>query len=279
MATTFSCARPASPVEIRFPEAAVAEQHDEAGAAAAPPGGAPSPGFEHLGWQPSWRDRVEGVLTSASPGRLAAGAAAAVVVVVVSAAVLLRGPAPPPPELALPLAGAAGDPASSSTTLGSTTSSTAATEVVVHAAGAVARPGVYRLAAGARVSDLLDAAGGPVPGADLDRLNLAAPLVDGERVFVPLPGQEVPAVSPSLGGGGRDPGRAGGGAPRPEAPLDLNRATLDELDELPGVGPSTAQAIVDERDRRGGFTAVDQLLEVRGIGDAKLAALRELVRV
>ncbi|MDQ3385382.1 MAG: ComEA family DNA-binding protein [Actinomycetota bacterium] len=220
---------------------------------------------------------MDGVLTGASPGRLAAGAAAAVAVVVVAAVMLLRGPAPPPPELVLPLAGAGGDPSTSSTTLGSTTSSTTATEVFVHAAGAVGSPGVYRLAAGARVSDLLDVAGGPVPGADLDRLNLAAPLIDGERVFVPLPGQEVPAVAPSLGGGGA--GDGGAATLRPEAPLDLNRATLDELDELPGVGPSTAQAIVDERERRGGFTAVDQLLEVRGIGDAKLAALRERVRV
>ena len=257
----------------------MAEQHDEAGATAPAPGGAPAPGFEHLGWQPSWRDRVDGVLAAASPGRLAAGAAVAVVVVVVAAVVLLRAPAPPPPELALPLAGATGDPAPSSTSPSSTTSSTAAAEVVVHAAGAVGSPGVYRLAAGARVSDLLDAAGGPQPGADLDRLNLAAPLLDGARVFVPLPGQEVPAVSPSLGGAGADPGGGGGAAPGPDAPVDLNRATLDELDELPGVGPATAQAIVDERERRGGFTAVDQLLDVRGIGDAKLAVLRELVRV
>jgi competence protein ComEA len=145
--------------------------------------------------------------------------------------------------------------------------------VVVHAAGAVTRPGVYRLTGGARVSELLDAAGGPAPGADLDRLNLAAPLVDGEQVFVPLPDQEVPLV-----------GAPGGGSQAPPASgtpglVDLNRATLDELDELPGVGPSTAQAILDERDRRGGFTTVDELLDVRGIGDAKLAALRDLVRV
>ena len=259
----------------------MAEQHDEAGGPAGTAGSDLPPGFEHLGWQPSWRDRVDGVLTATSPGRQAAVAAASVAVVVVAAVVLLRGPAPPPPELALPLAGAAGDPAGSSTTLGSTTSSSPApaAEVVVHAAGAVGSPGVYRLAPGARVSDLLDAAGGPVPGADLDRLNLAAPLLDGERVFVPLPGQEVPGVAPSLAGPGARSEGGGAGTSRPEGPIDLNRATLDELDELPGVGPSTAQAIVDERDRRGGFTAVDQLLEVRGIGDAKLAALRELVRV
>ena len=255
------------------------EQHDEPGDPVPTRGGEAPLAFEHLGWQPSWRERVEGVLTTVPPGRLAGGATAAVAVVVVAAVVLLRGPAPPPPELALPLAGAAGGPSTSSTTMG-TTSSTTPAEVVVHAAGALGSPGVYRLAAGARVSDLLDAAGGPLPGADLDRLNLAAPLVDGDRVFVPLPGQEVPALVPSSVGSGAGPrGEGGAAALRPDAPLDLNRATLDELDELPGVGPSTAQAIVDERERRGGFTAVDQLLEVRGIGDAKLAALRELVRV
>ena len=261
----------------------MAEQHDDPGGPGPDQGRPSAPGFEHLGWQPSWRERVEDLVTTASPGRVVAGAAAVVAALVLGAAVLLRGPAPPPPELALPLAGAGGDPSASasSTSLGSTTtSSTAATEVVVHAAGAVGTPGVYRLATGARVSDLLDVAGGPVPGADLDRLNLAAPLVDGERVFVPLPGQEPPALAPSSGGGGagsRDDGGAAG--LRPDAPLDLNRATLDQLDELPGVGPSTAQSIVDERERRGGFTAVDQLLDVRGIGDAKLAVLRPLVRV
>ena len=227
------------------------------------------PGFEHLGWQPSWRDRLEGVLGGMSSGRLATGAAAAVVGVVVAAALVMRGPTQPPPELTLPVAGAAGDPAASTTT---TTTASVAADVVVHAAGAVARPGVYRLAAGSRVADLLDAAGGPAPGADLDRVNLAAPLVDGERIFVPLPDQEVPPVSTS-GGGASTPTDA------PQVPVDLNAATLDELDALPGIGPATAQAILDERERRGRFTSVEELLDVRGIGDAKLAALRDLVRV
>ncbi len=229
------------------------------------------PGFQHLGWRPSWRDRLEGALGSVSPGQLAGGAAAAVAGLVVVAGVLLRGPAPAPPELALPVAGSQGDPAASTTS--STTIAPPAAEVVVHAAGAVARPGVYRLAGGARVSDLLDAAGGPASVADLDRLNLAAPLVDGERVFVPLPDQQVPPVGPSHSGTGAAP------TTDADEPVDLNAATMDELDELPGVGPSTAQAILDERDRRGSFTTVDELLEVRGIGDAKLAALRDLVRV
>lgn len=171
----------------------------------------------------------------------------------------------------MPMAGGVGDPAASTT---STTAGPAIAELHVHAAGAVLQPGLYRLAPGARVADLLDAAGGPRPDADLDRVNLAAPLQDGERVFVPVAGQEVPPVA-----GGQPAGPSGGAAGTPDVPLDLNSATLDQLDTLPGVGPATGQAILDERERRGGFRAVEDLLEVRGIGEAKLAGLRDLVRV
>jgi competence protein ComEA len=259
----------------------VLDPHDDPSSPAAPSAAASTartPGTRapdaHLAWRPSWRDRLEGAIGSTPTGRLVAAAAAVVAGLVVVGVVLLRGPAPPPPELALPVAGAQGDPAVTTTTASPTSSTSAPdADVVVHAAGAVARPGVYRLAGGARVSELLDAAGGPAPGADLDRLNLAAPLVDGEQVFVPLPDQDPPLVGPPGGGAPAAP------ATTPPGLVDLNRATLDELDELPGVGPSTAQAILDERERRGGFTAVDELLDVRGIGDAKLAALRDLVRV
>lgn len=236
------------------------------GDGAVPTGPSTPAGFEHLGWSPSWRDRLASVLGGAPPGRLAAGAAAVVVALVVGF-VALRAPAPPPPELMLPVAGGAGDPGASTTT---TTGGPA--EVVVHAAGAVGRPGVYRLAAGSRVADLLDAAGGPAADADLDRLNLAAPLQDGDRVFVPAVGQDVPAV---VAGGTQ----TGAGAEGAAAPIDLNSATLAELDTLPGIGPATAQAILDERERRGGFRTVEDLLDVRGIGEAKLAAIRDLVRV
>ena len=231
--------------------------------------------LDQLGWTPSWRDRLDAVLDGTSPARLAAGVAVAVVVAAVVGLAVLRGPAPPPAELTLPVAGGPGDPALSTTT---STTAAAAAEVVVHAAGSVAAPGVYRLAAGSRVADLLDAAGGSTGMADLDRLNLAAPLADGDRVFVPEVGEDVPPV---VSGGGA----AGGAGPpadpssSPSEPVDLNAATLAELDTLPGVGPATAEAIVAERERRGGFTAVEDLLGVRGIGDAKLAALRDLVRV
>jgi competence protein ComEA len=141
--------------------------------------------------------------------------------------------------------------------------------LVVQAAGAVARPGVYRVRAGSRVTDLVAAAGGPAAGADLDALALAARLIDGQRVHVPRHGEVVPASTP--------PG--GSAPPSPEAPLDLNTATADQLDALPGIGPATAAAIVGYRERDGPFRAVDDLLEVRGIGPAKLDAVRELVRV
>lgn len=213
---------------------------------------------------PSWSERLAlltGGGSSPPPGvRVALGVAAAVVAVGVAGFLLLRGPSAPPPEVSLPVAGGPGDPSASSTT-----SSTAPAIVVVHAAGAVASPGVYRLPGGSRVGDLVDAAGGPVAGADLDQVNLAAPVADGERVYVPMEGEVVPA--PSAGGG-----EAAG-------PVDLNAASASDLEALPGIGPATAAAIVDERERRGRFSSVDDLLDVRGIGPAKLEQLRELVRV
>jgi len=227
-------------------------------------------GFEHLGWTPGWRERVDAVVGGAPPGRLAATAAVGLVVLVVVGIVVLRGPTPPPPERSLPITGGAGDPGASTTTTATTFEPA---EVVVHAAGAVVRPGVYRLAAGARIADLLDVAGGPVTGADLDRLNLAALLEDGGRTFVPLVGQDVPAVT----GGSPPSGQGAEGAD--DGPIDLNTASLAELDTLPGVGPATAQAILDERERRGGFGSVEELLDVRGIGEAKLEQLRPLVTV
>ena len=173
---------------------------------------------------------------------------------------------------AVTVPGAAGIGGGSGATGASTT--TAAPGIVVHAAGAVSRPGLHRLPQGSRVADLLDAAGGPALDADLDRLNLAAPLADGQRLYVPRRGEASPAVV------GPDGGAVSGGATAaPSGPLDLNTATAEELDGLPGVGPATAAAIVAHRERNGPFTAVEGLLDVRGIGPAKLEALRDLVSV
>jgi competence protein ComEA len=132
---------------------------------------------------------------------------------------------------------------------------------VVDVAGKVRRPGVATLPAGSRVVDAIRQAGGARPGVDLTSLNLARVLTDGEQILVgvaPAPGVAASASS--------QPGASPGGAL-----VNLNTATLDELDSLPGVGPVTAQKILDWRTAHGSFTAIDELLEVDGIGEKTLA--------
>lgn len=143
-------------------------------------------------------------------------------------------------------------------------------EVVVDVAGKVRRPGIVVLDAGARVVDALDAAGGARPGVDLSSLNLARLLVDGEQVLVGRSG-----VPPPVAGGTGATGTTGA----PVALVDLNLATTVELEALPEVGPVTAAAILAWRDEHGGFSAVDELLEVDGIGEATLGQLRPFVTV
>jgi competence protein ComEA len=143
-------------------------------------------------------------------------------------------------------------------------------DVVVDVVGAVRRPGVVTMAMGARIVDAIRAAGGATANADVQQLDLAARLVDGQRIAVPKQGQTLPTeVAPSGGGGSATPG----------APVDLNTATAAELDALPGVGPATAAAIVQDREQHGPFRTVDDLARVRGIGPAKLAQLHDLVTV
>jgi competence protein ComEA len=137
-------------------------------------------------------------------------------------------------------------------------------ELVVHVAGAVARPGLYRLPDGSRVDDAIAEAGGAKPKAALDLVNLAAPVADGQQVIVPLRGS-----SAALG--------ADAGAGAPVGKVHLNSATLEQLDELPGVGPVTAQQILSYRDANGAFRSVDELDAVPGIGPATLEQLRPLV--
>lgn len=146
--------------------------------------------------------------------------------------------------------------------------------LVVHVAGWVRRPGVYQLAEGQRVIDAIDAAGGPRKGADLGVLNLAALLTDAQQVAVPR-----------LGPAGGQPVGASSGVPTTSASpgvptlVNLNTATPEELETLPGIGEVLAGAIVAYRDEHGPFTSVDQLIDVSGIGEVTLEEIRDLVTV
>ena len=134
----------------------------------------------------------------------------------------------------------------------------------VDVVGAVRRPGLYRLAASARVADALARAGGTTKKADLEQVNLAAPLADGQQVVVP---RRVSLAAPA----------AGGAEPAQTGPVHLNTATMEQLDALPGVGPVTAQKILDYRTQHGAFRSVDELDAISGIGPARLDQLRGLV--
>ena len=147
--------------------------------------------------------------------------------------------------------------------------------VVVHVAGAVVAPGVYELPADSRTEQALIAAGGPVVDADPNALNLAAPLVDGSRIYVPVLGEVVPPTSVAAGAAVNGRANASGG--EETGPINVNQASAADLEELPGVGPATAAAIVSERDRNGPFLGVDDLDRVPGIGPTKIEALRDLV--
>jgi competence protein ComEA len=162
-----------------------------------------------------------------------------------------------------------------------TTTTISAAPIVVDVVGAVRVPGVVTLGADARVVDAIRAAGGAAPGADLVRLNLAARVADGSRVAVPRVGEPPPAIDPSAVTGGAE----GVGAPTagasgaPTGPIDVNTASADELEALPGIGPTLAAAIVEDRDRNGPFRSVDDLTRVPGIGEGRLAQLHDLVTV
>jgi competence protein ComEA len=181
--------------------------------------------------------------------RVLAVALVALVVLVVAAKVLLR-PArpvvPPPVRVSAPVGHAA------------------APRLFVNVVGAVRRPGLYTLKDGSRVADAVIRAGGPTPKAQIELLNLAARIADGEQIVVPRSGLANPGAAAS-----------GGGAAA--GPVHLNSATLEQLDALPGVGPVTAQKILDYRQQHGAFGSVDELDAIAGIGPARLEQLRGLV--
>lgn len=158
--------------------------------------------------------------------------------------------------------------------------------VVVSVVGLVHKPGLVTLTPGARIADALQAAGGAMDGADTIGLNMARPLTDGEQIVVglaPVPGKPAALGSSVAAGAAPAPAApapvSGSARPKPGGVLDLNTATVEQLDALPGVGPVTAAAIVAWRQSNGKFTSVDQLADVDGIGPARLDKLRALVRV
>jgi competence protein ComEA len=143
------------------------------------------------------------------------------------------------------------------------------TQLVIDVVGAVRRPGLYRLEQGARIADAVARAGGATRRASLSLINLAAPLADGQQVVVPGRGSAAAGVAAA-------PGTAGA-AGISAGPVHLNTATLEQLDTLPGVGPVTAQKILDYREKHGSFTSVDALDAVPGIGPARMEQLKDLV--
>jgi competence protein ComEA len=250
-----------------------------------------------FGVGPRWQVSVRAAAAAAVLGLLA---------VAVVAILLLRGPSPgtvvpgrdpipfgsPPTALASaaatgsvsadPGAAPVGDANPGTASVG-TAAGTPTGQLRVYVVGQVRHSGVVTLGMEARVEDAIQAVGGATEKADLAVMNLARKVVDGERIVVPRPGEKVPTPdpvpAPGAAGAGVPSGATGGGAVVPGTPLDLNVATVAQLDALPGVGPVIAGRIVAWRQENGRFSQVDDLGEVQGIGDATLAKLRPLVRV
>ncbi|MFQ3611913.1 MAG: helix-hairpin-helix domain-containing protein [Fimbriimonadales bacterium] len=153
--------------------------------------------------------------------------------------------------------------------------------LVVHVSGAVRKSGVYQVPAGSRVADAVEQAGGATQNADLDALNLAEPINDGQKIYVPRKG-EVPA--PTLATSSKSSAPSGREIERspiatPKFPININRASAEELEALPGIGATLARRIVEHRQQNGPFQSVDDLLEVRGIGSKKMEDIRPLITV
>ncbi len=198
----------------------------------------------------TWRDRIE-----AFAGRRRDLWVIGVVVAVIVVGALALWARSAPAQIAPPATLTAPSIASSPS---------AAVGVLIHVAGAVHDPGVYQLPAGARVADAVEAAGGPLRSANVDALNLAELLADGMKIEVPRRGQEAPPLSSS--------------APSPvQTVVDLNTADQIALETIPGIGPVTALAILQHRQEIGGFTSIDELLDVDGIGPATLESIRPYV--
>lgn len=206
--------------------------------------------------------------------RLGIGAAVTLGLVVLSAAVgwgILRGQAAPTESIALD--GSSSSPAGTGDGAGHGSAVAPPEGLYVHVLGEVVTPGLYIVDPDARLIDALAAAGGTLESADLQAVNLARPLSDGEQIVVPQIGAEPPPVAAEGGGGG------GGGDNRTDGVVNLNTADQTALETLPRIGPALAQRIIEWRDENGRFRSVDDLLAVPGIGEKLLAGVREKVRV
>jgi competence protein ComEA len=246
-----------------------------------------------------WRARLERLLDGVARQRIVV---AGVAVLALAAAGFLwlnaqpRAADPPPAPaadtggagLVLPRAGAAGDTVAQGGTAAGTgpeggAGLSSGATIAVDVVGRVQHPGLVRLPQGSRVLDAIEAAGGATAGAELEAVNLARKLVDGEQIRIPRHGEAV-AVSPSAVGAGYGaapgtPGQAGGtAAGQAGVPLDLNTATAEQLDTLPGIGEVTANQIVAYRTAHP-FRSVDDLRQVPGIGDRRFELLKDLVTV
>jgi competence protein ComEA len=233
-----------------------------------------SPSERLLAWV-AWFGLTRLVLTGVAVGAVAAGGFWLVRTPTPTAEANLPVVSASTPTATLPtpaVTGAAVGAAAS----GQSSVTSAPSALFVHVAGEVAVPGVYRLDPGGRVHEAIDRAGGATAEADLDALNLAQSLADGQRLYVPRTGEidpgAIPVLTPIVTG-------VATATTAPPGPIDVNRATVAELEDLPGVGPATASAIVDDRERNGPFATVDDLDRVPGIGPSKLDALRDLVTV
>jgi competence protein ComEA len=258
---------------------------DDVGRSAAPPQGRGRHSAHSLSARSRLLTRVADALPPAVKGRWGITAHHVTVVALVVATVLALAAwwamrARPEPVTALPVTESVGTPASgtpaapsASTATASASASPSAPPVVVHVAGSVRRPGIVTLPAGSRVVDALQAAGGSRKGTDLASLNLARPLADGEQILVGTGVPAAPSVAGTPGAPTADGSAAGG------VLVNLNTATSAELEELPGIGPVTAASILQWRTEHGRFTSVEELLEVSGIGEARLADVRDLVTV
>ncbi|MBN2247834.1 MAG: helix-hairpin-helix domain-containing protein [Coriobacteriia bacterium] len=223
-------------------------------------------------------ERVQDLLARAGlerlPPRARVGVACAVALVL-AVAVWRFWPAAPAPEIAFDEVAEAGE---TEATRSEETSEAIPAVAVVHVAGAVLRPGVYALPLGGRVSDAIAAAGGALGSAAADAVNLARMVADGERIYIPTQ-EEVAGAVQGVGSAGSWSGEAPSSAVGADGLIDINRATVTELEELPGVGPATAQKIVDDREANGPFTKPEDLMRVPGIGAKKFEAMREQVSV